>query len=156
MAFCPLLPPSTGLVSASGNSQRKQGGLRPRWFGCSHSMLQKATEREGSETAGMSSEQEPSQCCYCLRSDEQLVPVSLTGVLCRLNVGHLLSLGRHQHNTYTQGYTLMVFGVLTLVGKWATEDWHLCDGARRIREVSMGRILPSHLAGTRSVGSWQE
>lgn len=75
-------------------------------------MLQKATEWEGSETAGMSNEQEPSQCHYCLRSDEQLVPVSLIAVLCRLHVGHLLSLGQHQHNTYTEGCTLMVFGLL--------------------------------------------
>lgn len=44
----------------------------------------------------------------------------------------------------------------TLVGKWATEAWHLYDGTIRIGEVSMGCILPSHLPGTRSVVSWQE
>ena len=34
---------------------------------------------------------------------------------------------------------------------WETEDQHQCNPTR-IREVRMGRILPSHLAGTSRVG----
>lgn len=163
MSSCPLLPPSTGLASASVSSQRKEGDsdpgswvvLTPKHAGKSHAVSCTASIRSG-RSRGHRDEQRPRShfgACHHLRDPEHL------DVRPMLQAGHphwgsTLLVSHSTQCPEVRSYitnTGRQMGWSFLDASWETEDQHPCNPTR-IREVRTGCILPSHLAGSRRVG----